>query len=495
MWMLLLLPALAAAVRLPGLDRPLSGNFATKNVVYAMAARNWAEGRAPLWQPTIDCLTDGERSWHLMEYPASALVTAAAWRMFGGSLDVWGRLTAIAWSCLAVVCAYRLGRRWFGEVEGRVAGLVMAFAPVGIIYGQSFMLEASVAALSLVAVDVMDVWRQTRKWLPLLITALAASLVVATKVYMAILVVPLAAVVLLRRPDSPALSRRELLAMSAAFACALAPTIAWYGWVASVDATAGPAVDFHPRSRATIHDIPHPLLGDPQYYGRLLYHAAGLMLTPLGLAAACIGACDRRFRRALAWLAVSLGLWFALPLKFHHANYYFLVVLPPAALAAGVGWRRLRDQLPLVHRLEPAAALVTLAIVARLSIGPAFNTPDEDRSVPDVAAAARQASSADDKIATLHGSTIDVLYYCDRTGWAFDVDDPNFAERLIVAQAGGAKVLAVADVDRALSKPHINATLNALPVLASGDDWTLYRLAPPTNAESRMVQLPSTPRR
>src|SRR5262245_54961809 len=51
-----LLVLVAIALRVPGVSRPLIGNFATKNAVNAMIARNWALGRAPAWRPTLDCL-------------------------------------------------------------------------------------------------------------------------------------------------------------------------------------------------------------------------------------------------------------------------------------------------------------------------------------------------------------------------------------------------------------------------------------------------------
>jgi hypothetical protein len=155
--------------RLPGIGRPLVGNFATKNVVYAMIARNWAEGRASLLTPTLDCLADGQRAWHLVEFPVSAYVSGALWRWCGGSLDVWGRATSIAWSVASVALLYLLVRRWHGETAARAAAAMLALAPVSIIYGQSFMLEASVVALGLATFYAVERWRDARRlrWLAL----------------------------------------------------------------------------------------------------------------------------------------------------------------------------------------------------------------------------------------------------------------------------------------------------------------------------------------
>ena len=104
------------------LARPLTGAFATKNATYAMIARNWATGRSPWRLPTTDCVAGGDRGWHLVELPVAAYIAGAGWRYVGGSLDVWGRATAVAWSigsiaALILACeamarnGRRLGRR------------------------------------------------------------------------------------------------------------------------------------------------------------------------------------------------------------------------------------------------------------------------------------------------------------------------------------------------------------------------------------------------
>ena len=473
---ILALLALTIGLRVAAVDRPLVGHFATKNVVYAMAARNWAEGVAPAWQPTLDCLAEGERSWHLMEWPASAFLTSLAWRTGGGSLDAWGRITAIAWTCLAVVCAYRLGRRKFGELEGRVAGFVLACAPVSIIYGQSFMLEASIAALSLLAVDALDVWLHDRRPLALVASAVATALLVVTKIYLLGMlgVLGLAA---WRRLRNEADGRRRATFAVPTFFIALAPAAAWYLWVAQVSPISGPAADFHPFSRAAVHGFPHPLLFDPAYYVRLAYFIAGIMLTPLGLIAACVGACDRRYREVLPWLAFALSLPVLLPLKFFHANYYFLVVLPPAALAAGCGWRRLRAIVPAPWlRCEPLVAAAAVAAALYLSIGPAFRTPDEDWGVVEAGRLVDRLAAADEPIATLHGSTIDLLYYSRRTGWALNADDPQFAARLHDVAAQGARRLVVADHAGALRRPIVSGVLRSLPIERAEPYGVIYRL-------------------
>jgi len=462
-------------VRVVGIDRPLVGNFATKSVVYAMAARNWALDRAPAWCPMLDLSAGDERAWHLMEWPASAYLASWAWNIFGGSLDAWGRGLSIACSVASVIFIYLLGRRWFGETAGRAASLVMGFAPVSVIYGQTFLLEPSIAALSLATIYGFDTWLAvgTRRWLA--VAAICFSLAVATKIYLLLLAMPLAA--RWWSAGGPRRAARPTFLAVALFMLALAPTATWYLHVARIAADSGPAVDFHPLSRAGVHALPSPLLTDGAFYARLAKDFATVALTPIGLLAAVVGLFDHRSRRLWPWLAMAGLLIGLLPLKFFHANYYYLVLLPPLALASGVGWQRLAERRWVGRRGAIVAAALSLAVAARLSIAPAFVTPDEDRTDTVAATALREVAGADEPVATLHGATIDLLYYCDRRGWALNADDPELSVRLAEARSRGAKhlvVAAVADAER--RSPWFAAHASSWPIVREGDDWRVYRI-------------------
>ena len=154
-WWLL---AASLLVRLPGLGRPLLGHFSSKSILYAMIARNWARGDATCWQPRVDCLYAGERGMHFVDYPVMGQIAAWGWRLCGGSLEVWGRATAVAFSVASVALIYALARRWHGPTAALGAGWVLALAPVSIIYGQSFMLESSIVAFTLATFYAFDRW-------------------------------------------------------------------------------------------------------------------------------------------------------------------------------------------------------------------------------------------------------------------------------------------------------------------------------------------------
>jgi 4-amino-4-deoxy-L-arabinose transferase-like glycosyltransferase len=518
-WSFVLALAATALLRLPGIDRPLVGHFATKNAVYAMIARNWATGRAPLWLPAIDCLAGGARGLHLTEMPIAALLPAGAWRLLGGSLDAWGRLTSILCSVGSVALMYWLVRRWHGGSAAWGAAAALDLSPVSVIYGQSFMLEASVVLWTLLTLCCVERWfdgRQVR-WLTLAGVAFAA--LVLTKVYMVVLLLPLAALAWRRAANRDSAGRRRTLgALAAALAVASLPALVWYGFAYRAAAPGSPRAEhvfYSVRQSAEAHGFPSPLLWSAEFYRRVLDDLAGVVLTPLGLGLALVGllatarACrptgvarpersDGRGTRLatpladsgratpaspssdlviLAWLSAMALLVLLLPRKFHEMNYYWLVVIPPACVLVGRGWRMLEERLRPGRWATAMLLLVALVFCLRHAARPAFSTPAEDQSVVAAAAAVRGLATPNEPVATLHGSSLDLLYYCDRPGWALAADDPQLVSRLADCRAAGARLLVVAGPPEMEPAGPLADALTALPTEAAGTGYQVYRLA------------------
>ncbi|MBN8626853.1 MAG: glycosyltransferase family 39 protein, partial [Planctomycetes bacterium] len=477
-----LLVLAAIMVRVPGLDRPLVGNFATKSAVYAMIARNWALDRAPLSRPTIDLAAGDERAWHLMEWPAPAFAAAVGWRTFGGSLDAWGRGISIFCSAAAVGLMWLYVRRRLGDAAALVAAGVIAFSPVSVVYGQCFMLEAPLMMLMLLVLYAFERgWtarNSSRAAAWFLVSGLAFSAAVATKIYM-LMLVPVLLVCAWEQARATTWNVPRWATALAIFFLTALPTALWYAEVLSISTSVAAAADHHPLDRATVHGIPHPLLFEAKFYARLAADFATHVLTPIGLL--CVGAGLAWGRKSLssthvALLAVSALLVVALPLKFYVANYYYVVLLPAAAIATATAWQALQTRYVFTAKTQAAWAVVALGFAARYAIGPAFVTPPGDRSVEVAAAAARDSSTPEEPVATLHGSGVDLLYYCNRRGWALNADSPKFAESLKAAIDGGAKLLVVADLKTAYRTPTTQAVLQALPLVDEGDDWQVLAL-------------------
>ena len=174
----------------------------------------------------------------------------------------------------------------------------------------------------------------------------------------------------------------------------------------------------------------YSLLWSPDFYRQILDDLAGVVLTPLGLALAMAGLLHPAWRRYLPWLMAMALLVAALPLKFHQMNYYWMAVLPPLAILIGLGWQQLHDRLA----LGPSATAILLAAALlfslRYAVRPALVTPQADRAVVPAGQAIQKLTSDEEPVATMHGTGIDLLYYCRRPGWARSPDAPQLDKAL-----------------------------------------------------------------
>ncbi len=458
----------AVLVRLPGINRPLVGNFATRNVVSAMVARNWAEGRASLWYPTLDCLGGGGRQWILLEFPASTYITGLLWRWFGGSLDAWGRATSIGLIAGSVAVIYRLVRRRHGGAAAMGAAFALAVSPVSIVFGQSFMLEPSLVFYSVAAFYAQDRWLAGGRAGWLVVAAACAGLAMLTKIYMLVLLLPLAV------EAGRARRHRRRPAALVALAVAVVPAAGWYGHAARTSAPDGPHAErvfYSVRQSADVHRPPHPLLTSPDFYRQLLDDLATVVLTPVAFTIALAGLMDRRRRRYVPWLAATALLIAGLPLKFYEMNYYWLPALPVLCILAGLGWRQVDRRMRPRRAAVAVLALTVLAFSLRYAVKPAFVTPAEDRAVVAAGRAVQQLAGPEEPVVTMHGSTIDLLYYCDRPGWAVPPDAADLEAKLAGFREQGARWLAY--VATGHSAPEV---VGRLPVVRQGDGYAIHAL-------------------
>lgn len=483
-WGLLIL---TIVLRAPGLTRPLLGNFATKSVVYAMMVRNWAEGRADLWHPTIDCLVGGRRSLHMAEFPVSAYLTGFGWRLLGGSLDVWGRATVVAFSAAAVGLLYLTVRRRHGPTAATGAALALALSPVGVIYGQNFMLDASMAFFAVAALYGVERWLESRRAVWLLAASLAFSLLVLSKFYLAAWLLPLAAMVLWPRrflkPCTPEVrsgpSSLPWLLLLVTAVVAVVPAAVWYVHVYRAALPESPlATSLYTSLQRNAEGSPlfDRSLGTPDFYRQVLDDLSGVVLTPIGLALFGAGFLDRAWRRYALWFVAVAVLLAAMPVKFSKMNYYYVALLPPFCILIGLGWQVVCERLRLSRRAVAVLLVVWIVFSLRYAVRPAFVTPEEDRAVVAAGLAVQKLTAPEEPTVTMHGDGIDLLYYCGRPGWAVSPSAPGLVDLLQAYRQQGARYLVVAGPAAATIAARCPAALASDVPVAKGHGYAVYRL-------------------
>lgn len=491
----------AALIRLVAITRPLLGNFATKNVVHAMIARNWVLGRSGLLYPALDCLAGGKRSLHMLEFSLSAYLTGAAWMFFGGSLDVWGRLTSIAFSVASVILLYRFVRRRHGEAAAVVAATALALSPVSILYGQNFMLDASLVFFTLAAFCAWERWCRSGSWPWLAASGLSLAALWLSKVYLLVLVLPLLGMLWQVAPNQQQgkdglLSRRLALAVITLGLAAL-PVIAWCVHAMRLAAPGSLWADHifaSLQGNAQRYRPPDPLLWNPDFYRQLLDDLTGVILTPLGFCLFLAGLLDRAWRQYALWLAAMVILVLALPRKFYEMNYYYVATLPPLCIVAGLGWGVIRDRLRPSRTAVAMVACVGLLLALRYSVRGAFITPEEDRGVVAAGRATEQLTAEEEPVVTMHGSGIALLYYCNRPGWAVPANTPELHTVLEQCRKQGARFMVLAGPDALHPPPAVERHR----LVVAENRYRIYRLLPlddvSAKAEIPSAALPPQPR-
>ncbi len=475
-WALVLLVLAAIGVRSLDVTRPLVGQFATKNVVYAMIARNWVRGEAPFARPTVDVLKSGHKGWHLLEVPLSAYVAGWGWHTCGGSLDAWGRSVSIACSAMSVLLLFALMRRWHGDDAAWAACLALALAPVSIIYGQMFMLEASVVWLTLLTLWSTELYLSERRGWALFVALASLAGLMLTKIYLVVLLpVVIAQAVRFMRRGGDWFRGGNLLGW---LVFTLLPAGVWGRevFVIAADPTLSSRVFFSLADSAQTHVDSHGILLTLGFYRRLAIELVARDLTPIGalLALFAFTRCD--WRRHGVWLAVTGLLVLAMPRKFYELNYYHLVTLPVLCVLVGLGWQAIRQRWSIPSGAIVTGILVWSTFALRFSLGPAYAIPAEDRHVVEAAAAVRAQFPREEPIATLHGSTLDLLYYCDRPGWALVIGE-DLDEQLTLVRSQGAKYLVVTGLELLEDHPTVRATLERLKRIDQAVGYRIYELA------------------
>lgn len=466
-----------------GITRPLVGNFSTKSVIYAMIARNWAEGRAGLLYPTMDVLVGGERSLHMLEFSVSAQLTGALWKWFGGSLDVWGRATSIAFLTASVWLLVAMVRRRHGDAAAIGAGTMLALSPISVIYGQTFMLDASIVFFTIGTFYCADRWLMSGRAIWLVPLAVSHALLLLTKVYLAVLLLPLAAMVLWPARFGPTFSEpvRSLprrLRTTLVVAVVSAIPVALWCLHAIRTAAAGSPYAEHIYSclqgNATSYRPPDPLLFTGDFYRQALDDFTTVLLTPVGFALLLASFLNRSWLRYVPWLAAMVLLVLALPRKFHEMNYYYMAVLPSLCILAGLGWQVIAERVR-PGRVAVAGLLFTALVFSlRFAAKPAYETPAEDRAVVAAGQAIQKITAPEEPVATMHGTSITLLYYCNRPGWFIEPDTPDLEAVLEDCRREGARYLVAAGPEGEDNR--LDERIGCRPVEV-GDGYRIYAIS------------------
>jgi hypothetical protein len=168
-----------------------------------------------------------------------------------------------------------------------------------------------------------------------------------------------------------------------------------------------------------------------------------------------------------------------LPRKFFEMNYYWMPLLPLFCILIGLGVQTLVERGVLAGRLLVVVLGVAVLLSARYAVGPMWRTPQEDRGVVAAGQAVDRLAAIGEPVITMHGTTLDLLYYCRRPGWAIDPRAADLKSRLEECLRAGARWLVIAGAE---AQPAAPAAVVGDAVV-QGDGFAIFDLVTPPRSK------------
>jgi 4-amino-4-deoxy-L-arabinose transferase-like glycosyltransferase len=483
---LLLLFALALAVRLPSLDTPPVDVHHVRQADTAGIARNMLREGIDVFHPRIDW-AGADAGYVESELPLYGAAVAALWRALGQTYLPDHRIPRIL-----AICFWLLGGMvLLAFVRRRLRGppwaylLLYAFSPLAVVFSRNIQPDSLAVLLMLVAIERADRSSEGEglgPWAAALLAGLAAGLAIAVKGTLALLLPLLPAILLARR--RPGTRRRAVLAALPALAI---PTL-WY-WHAHQ--TLGADGASFGVWGTTAHKWGAPSLWfSVASWRAIVGSAVAQTLTPLGVLLLIRGAVVARRQAELRMFVVAVLLtcvgFVLLTEGFVLHNYYQLSLVPFASVLCGAAlvdaggrlgqWGALSGRI----RLAIAVSVILVAILS-VQMGAGFigQSLRRDQRVEELSrgVSAMLPRKHSVVVADRHPQT--VMYAIDRRGWHRTALSPRELRKL---QGLGAEYLLLTSSVAEFRDPLMLAYLRLGAIReASGPGWVLYKLraAPP----------------
>ncbi len=415
------LAALVLGVQMSAIERPFSGHFSSYQLVMASMARNMLrENFKEPFLPKTDLLVSGKRSLHLNQYPFPSVAAAVGLRLFGGSMEFWGRFQAILSNLLSAILLGFITRRLFDDTIAWTAVAVYALSPYTLIYGQGFFSEPM--ALFFLLLSLHMILRTNDKQLPLasvLLSALCFSVAVTGRIHL-VLFYPVWIFCVFLKHDKQKILRSLLFTFFAA-----AMPVLWYAhtFFSSIHADNVLTNVFLQVGMRKIGDQNY--LASHELYQRIFYIFFQIMVTPLLFPFLLVGLVSV-FKRRRAAVGIVIGSLIAgslvaviSPQKVMAHDFYLYGIFPFICMLTACGIVFVSDRFPLLNRGFIWAILFFFYFIFSFCYfaHPIFKGSPEDWNIREVSRFVQSHTNPEDRIIVAGNNPAPMLYYSDRPAW------------------------------------------------------------------------------
>lgn len=412
LWLIL---GAAWLIKFPVFFRPLLGYFSSYQVTNAMMAEMMlSHFPAAVFMPQTWFIMNGWPALHLVYYPFGALFAAAFKAVLGGGVDFWGHFQAALCVFAAAVFLYKIARHFFNAQIALLSVFLFSFSPMVLLSGISLQNEA--AALLFLTASFWLFLKNPRSAAGHLLSGILFSLCLAGRLHF-MFVIPAFL-------WAGAAEKRSAGAWLVWLAGVLIPVTGFFLWTYRV------SLQYPDRLMSTLfmqagegRILKDSLLFAPDFYARIAKILLGQWLTPVVLPFFLAGFLFGIFRYpALSlWLAGSFAALVLLPQKVYDHPFYLISGLPAGAMLAAECLDSILNRFKAHRTLFVFLVILVLGFSLRLFLVPAFSTDDSAR-IPDIGRQVRELTVPGALVIAEHDTNPDLLYYCGRMGWSFDLD-------------------------------------------------------------------------
>ena len=408
-FLLFLILAVSFAIKIPALPLPLTGYFGSYQVANAMMAEMMSWNPTSILIPRTFIVMDGHPSLHLLHYPFGSLAAFVLRSILGGDLGFWGHFQAAVAMFLAGGVLYLIVKKIFDTYTALLSSLIFSFSPMVLLMGTSFQNEALAVLFLLLAFFLL---MQGKPGLNLAAGIVFSLALVARPHFL----VCLPAFLLYQFLKKDSIRHIFLFIVG----CVI-PVSLWFGFVYYLDQT-------HAGVKTSLYSqlgegriLVHPLLGSPKFYQRLAEILLGPWLTPLMFPLLVGGffSWDSKRLPFIVWVLGSLGTIILLPQKVHDHPFYLIQGIPAASVLIALSFRWMEPYLGRIAKTVFWAGFFLL--VFRFYVPPAISSRAGGWSIQKVGEEIQKLTKPEDKIIASYGTSAELLYYCHRLGWSFDV--------------------------------------------------------------------------
>ena len=358
---------LGLALRLYGIDLPLTDSHQIRQAQTAMMTRNLYEDGMNMFLTRLDFFGNNP-GYIIMEFPLMHEITAGLYHFFGVH-EILGRLVSVIFSVGAMFLMYGLARQ-FLAVGGALAALALyTFSPMNIFFSRAFMPESSMMFFMVGAVYFLLKWFDRQIFSFYLAAVIFAALTCLVKPTGGIILAPILAAWFLKY-GWKVLRRLDFWLYMSLVAVL---TIFWMAYAHFFNAINPPPFGFGGswmdllKARGTVrHWVSF------EFYKFVGGSIILLLLTPIGFLGAIAGVfCagnDKKNKILTAWLG-ALVLYFVVLAGPNSGHiYYHLPLLPVAVIFFGFAVERVLSHRDAVQAVFQKASFFCLGAVLAFSV-------------------------------------------------------------------------------------------------------------------------------